>query len=427
MKLPALYTIDSILKNVGEPFRSAFVGPGGLVDAFISVVKRLSPGAQIEQQVLFDASRVLLTWRGLLDAGAVARIEANLPIPLDSILRMRPSSQQQQLQQQKIGQPGAALASAPPLPPTAQLLEILGETLQRIKKDPAREYTQRQSLRLHNLFTHIRIKAELGADLLDRIEALVREERFAEAHDQAVAASLSLALASTDLLSSLAAASTASREASSAATILDENSPENLFSNKLLLAPLSASKPAPALLYSKAVQCKNCALRFADDEIGRTALAKHLDMHFRRNIRLKELLSTTGKGSNTVQVRGWFLRSSDWISYGLDLHHHQQNGHDSGEGGSTTTASITSIFEQQQRRQQDAREVEAKRPAESLLSIPEDVAESARTCPACLEPVSVVWSDDRDCWCWRNAANKNAGSFDEIYHIGCLYSNKRQE
>lgn len=63
-----------------------------------------------------------------------------------------------------------------------------------------------------------------------------------------------------------------------------------------------STRPAiVSLLYKRLpAQCKQCALRYADDEAGKKALQDHLDVHFRQNLRASQ---NTGRGHN----RSWFV------------------------------------------------------------------------------------------------------------------------
>lgn len=48
------------------------------------------------------------------------------------------------------------------------------------------------------------------------------------------------------------------------------------------------------------MQCKQCAIRFADGPSGKKKLQDHLDMHFKNNRRAKE---SVGRGHS----RSWFI------------------------------------------------------------------------------------------------------------------------
>lgn len=54
------------------------------------------------------------------------------------------------------------------------------------------------------------------------------------------------------------------------------------------------------------LQCKTCALRFPNTPEGQQKLETHLDSHFKRNMRLKEI-------SKKVLTRDWSAAEQDWI------------------------------------------------------------------------------------------------------------------
>lgn len=55
------------------------------------------------------------------------------------------------------------------------------------------------------------------------------------------------------------------------------------------------------------LQCKTCGFRFQDTPEGKEKMDSHLDAHFRRNMRLKDL-------NKRIMTRDWFCSESDWIS-----------------------------------------------------------------------------------------------------------------
>lgn len=53
-------------------------------------------------------------------------------------------------------------------------------------------------------------------------------------------------------------------------------------------------------------QCKTCGFRFADTLDGKAKMAIHLDAHFKRNMRMKDL-------NKRIMTRDWFSPESEWI------------------------------------------------------------------------------------------------------------------
>ena len=71
----------------------------------------------------------------------------------------------------------------PPLPPSNELLEFLLEALTTARRDPSS--LPHQSLRIHNLLHHLRIKNEIPPDPINNIERLFDSNNLSEAFDAA--------------------------------------------------------------------------------------------------------------------------------------------------------------------------------------------------------------------------------------------------
>lgn len=68
MKLPALYLIDSVSKNIGEPYVSLFAGE--LISAFTRAFQSLH-----DRKVEAEFVRVLKTWRGVYPEPMIRELE----------------------------------------------------------------------------------------------------------------------------------------------------------------------------------------------------------------------------------------------------------------------------------------------------------------------------------------------------------------
>ncbi|KAI9599096.1 hypothetical protein BDF19DRAFT_419398 [Syncephalis fuscata] len=140
-------------------------------------------------------------------------------------------------------------------------------------------------------------------------------------------------------------------------------------------------------LYSGlALRCRQCGLRFRDDERGQERMSAHLDRHFKQNRRLKER-------TRKVISRSWFVRDQDWI------HSRLVANEDENVFAKGTTKEV----------QVDP---EAVLRARTVISPPE--GEKA-PCPICQEKFEEFWCDEEEEWMLRNAVTANG----KIYHATC--------
>ena len=279
LKLPALYLIDSIIKNVGEPIKG-FIATR-IATTFLKAVNEIKI---VDDRILHDFHRVLQTWKqvSIFPSNVLDEIDRGMPQRWSTIpkLSTTPNSQ-----------PASLPVNAPflpQLPPSNELLELLLEALTIIRRDHSS--TPHQSIRIRNLLLHLRIKNEIPSNQINNIERLFNSYHITEAFD-ATFALKPLVENDTDPF------------------LKDESSIGD--DNGAILTFDSIMRPRPGLhqiLYEDyPLQCKTCALRFADTEEGRQKKTLHLDSHFRKNMRER---------SKKVLVRGWFLNLPQWIIYG---------------------------------------------------------------------------------------------------------------
>lgn len=193
--------------------------------------------------------------------------------------------------------------------------------------------------------------------------------------DPATLAALSPAL-------SLLSAATTTTTASGSSTPRITEGPSSRTMGHVEPSQESINRPRPGLhrlLYcALPLQCKICAMRYPDTTDGQGRLQAHLDEHFRRNMKLKEL-------NKKVLTRDWFSPEQDWIL-------------------GTEQAAIdkqVSVFETEKK-------------AEELMNhvgvaekIPAGADHSTQACEVCREPIDVVWDDDSEEWIFKSAASHN--------------------
>lgn len=137
-------------------------------------------------------------------------------------------------------------------------------------------------------------------------------------------------------------------------------------------------QPRPSLykkLYSDIpLQCKACAFRFPDTASGKARMEAHLDEHFRRNMRQKEV-------TKKVLTRDWFAPEDEWIV-----------------GAERVAAERQASMFQEEANDADLEGAEENVPN---LAIGDD--HSPRTCEVCQEAMELFWDDDADAWMLKNA------------------------
>ncbi|KAL9935270.1 hypothetical protein V8E36_005618 [Tilletia maclaganii] len=148
--------------------------------------------------------------------------------------------------------------------------------------------------------------------------------------------------------------------------------------------------------------CKQCANRYAGSKKGHRALDEHLDWHFRQNRRAKD---SAARG----QSRSWFVNLDTWVRSGFD---DEVPWSTAGEGsaGAGTQAGRTAEEEAALRATHQA----------TIVVAPTDAEVAAKPCPICKEKFQSEWSEDEEDWIWRNAVLVNG----IYYHASCHASAK---
>ena len=378
LKLPAMYLIDSIIKNVGEPIKG-FIAPH-IATAFLKAVNEVKV---VDGGILNDFHRVLQTWKhaSVFPPNVLTEIDRGMPQKWSTV--SKPSTGQNF---QSVNAPGNMPfpPQMPQLPPSNELLGFLLEALTIARREPSS--LPHQSLRIRNLLLHLRIKNEIPLDKVNNIERLFTSNHLSEAFDTAFVLKSQLETG-TDL------------------SVQDESSvEEDSFAVGLTFD--SIMKPRPGLhriLYEDyPLQCKTCALRFADTEEGRQKKTLHLDSHFRRNMRER---------NKKVLVRGWFLQASEWITYGDNNKPVNTEQSDENEDAVRATFEILSPTE--------------SRPIKTLFGRPSSPAGQEipiegdeLPCPACLEKIDTRWDVRAEEWVYIGAARNEEDN--QVYHFNCL-------
>ncbi|KAI9803951.1 MAG: hypothetical protein M1833_000232 [Piccolia ochrophora] len=181
-----------------------------------------------------------------------------------------------------------------------------------------------------------------------------------------------------------------SSAAPSAPTIRDR-------SNDVQLNTTSLKIPRPHLISSlyeaTSNQCTTCGRRFYASEEGRQKKARHLDWHFRTNLRMADAVK---RGQN----RSWYVGELDWIK----SRDEDQDMPANAVNGST---SATATQEAATKAQND--------PKKQWVPAPNDPSLANTSCPICQEKFETIWHDEAQEWVWMDAIRSGG----RIYHASC--------
>ncbi|KAK0529460.1 mRNA 3' end processing factor [Tilletia horrida] len=173
--------------------------------------------------------------------------------------------------------------------------------------------------------------------------------------------------------------------------------------NQLQMQGHNGFDPLELVLHHRGMPatCKQCANRYSATREGQRALDEHLDWHFRQNRRAKD---SAARG----QSRSWFTGIEIWIRSGFDdTVPNSSSGETGGDGM------------QAGRSAEDEAALRAKHQA-TIVVAPTDAEVAAKPCPICKEKFQSEWSEDEEDWIWRNAV-----LVDGIYcHASCHASAK---
>ncbi|CAG8447467.1 5023_t:CDS:10 [Diversispora eburnea] len=153
------------------------------------------------------------------------------------------------------------------------------------------------------------------------------------------------------------------------------------------------------------LQCKQCGFRYARDEGGKAKMDSHLDWHFRQNRRMKERAKKT-------QSRCWFVGEEDWIhSREADTKNTQSPAFFDFDN----TNSVKNMKNQKNPTGSSQTNKKDEVSSESTVIAPSDPEKVDKPCPICKEKFESFWNDTDEEWLYRNAV-KVEGIF---YHATC--------
>ncbi|SPO29376.1 related to PCF11 component of pre-mRNA 3`-end processing factor CF I [Ustilago trichophora] len=159
------------------------------------------------------------------------------------------------------------------------------------------------------------------------------------------------------------------------------------------------------------LQCRQCANRYPTGNKGQGRMDDHLDWHFTQNRRAKD---SAARG----QSRSWFDRLESFIRGGFD---------DSAPASRSANATSGSGIDGDTKGLTAAQDKALKEKfAKSFVITPTDPDLASQPCPICKESFKSQWSEDEEEWIWLNAikVDNSAGEGVVYYHASCHYSAK---
>lgn len=417
--------IDSISKNVGDPYPASFV-KHGLVSAYLRVYGEIRLAGDEGQKR--DFLRVLPTWKGVFAPEALREIESKLSAnPTTQIVASPPTISPQTVKLLKDLQ---SVFINPPGPHISGIVteifnrlhrggELRRETLEdldaKAKIADKRQIIEAIRLILMEKRAEPEVKTRTESEFKTRteLEAKVKTE------PNTITISDSTNTNSTNspfnfelppnfqldlsLLSSIVELNKLSGSGNTTTTTTTSSSSSsetpiavNLIEIPVTSADLLQSHPNLfKLLYDDLeLHCKTCGIRFKDTPKGQERMTAHLDSHFRRNMRLKEK-------SKRVMARDWFGSENDWISGKID--------------SETSAEKSVKVFEESNELDESS-QINNQESSDIFVEASESEQASQVKCSICQEIISVTWNDEREQWifpaCIRNESN-------QIVHFAC--------
>lgn len=153
------------------------------------------------------------------------------------------------------------------------------------------------------------------------------------------------------------------------------------------------------------LQCRQCANRYPPGTKGQGRMDDHLDWHFTQNRRAKD---SAARG----QSRSWFDRLDAFIRGGFD--------------DSAPTAKASMAAEKDGKAGLTAAQEKALREKfeKTFVVAPSEAEVASKPCPICKEAFKSQWSEDEEEWIWLNAIAVEDSGGKVYYHASCHYSAK---
>lgn len=442
-KLPVMYLLDSISKNIGSPFTPIF--GRNLYKTFMECYTAVDNNTRRALEALFATWKLPVT--GSNSNFPVYSLEETRAID-EALLRIR--ALQGRNSQQYYSQPVPSrfsVASAytspavyPGISPTTILLNVsprrhlcgniliaqdfnrdISPTVYRSPvtfRDPAveslktdiqgllRTLTTRSQINPHDAPTHTFITSLTGLHETLRVQIL-QPSQLNEIRDQLhrVASFCAQPIMPTnpapmstpgppmDLFAQLAKAGIIPPSGTSTPVANFPQTPPMVYIELSSVAMLQSRPELIDSLYSSmSLQCYQCGQRWRDTPEDRALKDEHLDWHFKTNKRIRE-------HSVRTQSRALYLSETEWINFSI-----------SGDGE----------MEHKHEPVQISPDLGTK-----TVPKPSDPTLQTSVCPICKESFVTDWDDTSEDWVWKNAVNVGGKIYHAICHAEALTAQKK--
>ncbi|KAI9264838.1 hypothetical protein BY458DRAFT_490932 [Sporodiniella umbellata] len=366
-KLPVLYLIDSICKNVGGVYLAIFART--MVNGFLDAYTLTDPSAQERLE------RLLQTWKHGLPGGRPV-FPRHVLEPIEKSIRFIREKQTKRFSSNTIHvNPNFINNSLGPPTQASSTKELLAQIQHLLPPEPSKSTPP---LSLDQIVRQIQaILPTLPSHQARQIELYI-SHILASSSTSASTPAVLLPVPSpapvntTDLLKCL--------------TSLGYLAPELKLDSKAL--QIRHPHAHDVLYTARPLQCKQCGFRYPKTEQGQRTMDAHLDAHFRQNRKRKE--KTRGLS------RAWFVAVDAWIQVPTFLQDLKE----------TTTTTTTKPH-----------------PDQHLVV---KLTDEKKTCAICGETFLQFWNDDEEEWMFKNALLENSTMYHATCHADTVPQNKRK-
>ncbi|ORY78612.1 hypothetical protein BCR37DRAFT_337516, partial [Protomyces lactucae-debilis] len=387
-KLPAMYLLDSITKNVGAPYTPIFAR--NLYKTFMSVYTNVEPPIRKKLEDLFYTWTRPLVGSQSLDPvyppDATRKIE-------ESLMRIREIQRRDQTAIQPGFQAGMtpSFGQQPIFNPVEGLLRDIGSLMhtfaQKLRLEPHDVTTRNHISSLAALQqlvqTTILPPAQLH-EVMQQLQRLKQHETF---------------LSGARMTPPLPMYGQAPHAGQYSAPMSMSSGFQPTMAHRIELKSAAMLPSRPELIHllygSKPLQCGLCGQRWPDTREGQGKRDAHLDWHFTVNKRLRE-------HAVRGQSRALYLSEQDWISLSIDDVEVGETGAVAVSAGANLGSGKVAAMTMD-----EANKKTVPKPADPALHDSE--------CPICREKFTTDWDDATEDWVWKNAVRVG----DTVYHALC--------